>query len=324
MAYTPEQRRNIALAKRMSRTDSPRVRKALLEAMAVESNFRNLNYGDRDSLGVLQQRPSAGWKNPTNVPTAINSFLTRARRNDQGFRGTPGQLAQSVQRSAFPGRYDQRGQQASELLRSAIGGSGSSPGYSLASRLGGNGGVTGASPQQGGGYRQAVAAFLLQQSTALAQGQATDPNAMLNLAMLRNADNSTADAGASAPTNGDIHTPRNTGGGSTASGNINELFYDPLGGIKFGKQIGAIGHHSDHVHVSLSTLAAQLAAEKRARGLGLRVGQEQNSDVTRVHTPTSYHYRNFPGSKYREAADVSGNSRQMAAFYRWVARNYGK
>jgi hypothetical protein len=29
-----------------------------------------------------------------------------------------------------------------------------------------------------------------------------------------------------------------------------ELFYDPLGGIKYGKQIGAIGGHSDHVHIA--------------------------------------------------------------------------
>jgi hypothetical protein len=31
---------------------------------------------------------------------------------------------------------------------------------------------------------------------------------------------------------------------------VTELFYDPLGGIKYGKQIGAIGHHQDHVHVA--------------------------------------------------------------------------
>lgn len=29
-----------------------------------------------------------------------------------------------------------------------------------------------------------------------------------------------------------------------------ELFYDPIGGMKFGQQIGAIGGHSDHVHVA--------------------------------------------------------------------------
>lgn len=29
-----------------------------------------------------------------------------------------------------------------------------------------------------------------------------------------------------------------------------ELFYDPMGGIKNGHQIGAIGGHSNHVHVA--------------------------------------------------------------------------
>jgi hypothetical protein len=34
--------------------------------------------------------------------------------------------------------------------------------------------------------------------------------------------------------------------------NILELFYDPLGGIKNGQSIGAIGDHSDHVHLALA------------------------------------------------------------------------
>ena len=29
-----------------------------------------------------------------------------------------------------------------------------------------------------------------------------------------------------------------------------ELFYDPMGGIKNGRRIGAIGGHSNHVHVA--------------------------------------------------------------------------
>lgn len=29
-----------------------------------------------------------------------------------------------------------------------------------------------------------------------------------------------------------------------------ELFYDPEGGIKHGRSIGAIGGHSDHVHIA--------------------------------------------------------------------------
>lgn len=80
MALTPEQQRNIAIANRLSAGHAPRVRLALLEAMGVESSFRNLNYGDRDSLGVLQQRkqfyPNAG----KNVANDIQQFLQRADR----------------------------------------------------------------------------------------------------------------------------------------------------------------------------------------------------------------------------------------------------
>ena len=43
-----------------------------------ESTLENLNYGDRDSLGLFQQRPSAGWGSPaqiTNPVYAADAFL---------------------------------------------------------------------------------------------------------------------------------------------------------------------------------------------------------------------------------------------------------
>jgi len=43
-----------------------------------ESGIRNLDYGDRDSLGVFQQRPSQGWGTPEqvgNIAHATTSFL---------------------------------------------------------------------------------------------------------------------------------------------------------------------------------------------------------------------------------------------------------
>jgi murein DD-endopeptidase MepM/ murein hydrolase activator NlpD/endonuclease/exonuclease/phosphatase family metal-dependent hydrolase len=45
-----------------------------------ESGIRNLTYGDRDSLGVFQQRPSQGWGTPEeilDVAHATTTFLTR-------------------------------------------------------------------------------------------------------------------------------------------------------------------------------------------------------------------------------------------------------
>jgi hypothetical protein len=91
--------------------------RAAFAAAWVESRFRNLDYGDRDSLGVFQQRPSQGWGTPSqvmNVEYAARKFFETARTVSQS--GTPGQLAQRVQRSAFPSRYDEQIAKADEML----------------------------------------------------------------------------------------------------------------------------------------------------------------------------------------------------------------
>lgn len=108
MAYAPSQQHiiDLALSTARRRGATPRETKALLQALAVESGFRNLNYGDRDSVGVLQQRPSQGWTHARDPGAAITDFLTKARQANTG-QGSAGQLAQAVQRSAVPGRYDQ-------------------------------------------------------------------------------------------------------------------------------------------------------------------------------------------------------------------------
>jgi hypothetical protein len=97
---------------------SPREAKALFEAGVTESDLRNLGYGDRDSLGALQQRPSSGYRHATQPYLAALDFLTQAHQaNTQG--GSAGQLAQRVQRSAFPARYDQNAAAAERFLAGA-------------------------------------------------------------------------------------------------------------------------------------------------------------------------------------------------------------
>lgn len=73
-----------------------------------ESALRNLNYGDRDSLGLFQQRPSMGWGSPAQVRDPRYA----ARKFYDGLLGVPGWerlpvtvAAQAVQRSGFPGAY---------------------------------------------------------------------------------------------------------------------------------------------------------------------------------------------------------------------------
>ncbi len=83
----------------------------------VESNLRNLPGGDRDSVGVFQQRPSQGWgsiQECMNVLHAAGEFFKRFPGNWRSM--VPGDVAQSVQRSAFPAKYQQRMGQARGLV----------------------------------------------------------------------------------------------------------------------------------------------------------------------------------------------------------------
>ncbi len=105
----------LALAQARKMHASFKAALALIEAGIVESGLRNLNYGDRDSLGFLQQRPSQGWAHPRDISYAAWDFLRRAIPI-QGRYGTAGALAQAVQRSAFPGRYDAVQAQAMRIL----------------------------------------------------------------------------------------------------------------------------------------------------------------------------------------------------------------
>ncbi|RPF38649.1 hypothetical protein [Streptomyces sp. TLI_185] len=107
---------------------------AAFETGIVESGMRNLNYGDRDSLGVFQQRPSQGWGTPEecmNPEHAARKFFEQAVPNDRNNPSqSAGQLAQSVQRSAYPARYDEQEGAAKQLLAdtaAAVGGAPAPP-----------------------------------------------------------------------------------------------------------------------------------------------------------------------------------------------------
>ena len=104
---------------------------------------------------------------------------------------------------------------------------------------------------------------------------------------------------------------------SGSSKSIYELFYDPQGGWKFGGRIAAIGGHSDHVHVAADRRRVTYIG-KQAQRMGLRVGEHKafsGSTPTGGHATNSYHYKD-------EAIDVSGSSAKMAAFAKWIRRNY--
>jgi cell wall-associated NlpC family hydrolase len=74
----------------------------------VESGLRNLGYGDRDSLGLFQQRPSQGWGTPQQIMTPTSSagkFYDHLMALPGWATMPAGQAAQAVQRSAVPTAY---------------------------------------------------------------------------------------------------------------------------------------------------------------------------------------------------------------------------
>ncbi|MGC5285255.1 FG-GAP-like repeat-containing protein [Micromonospora sp. DT231] len=76
----------------------------------VESDIRNLTYGDRDSVGLYQQRPSTGWgtvEQIMNPVYATNSFLNKMLRVKPGTWMTDpvGEVCQAVQISGTPDAY---------------------------------------------------------------------------------------------------------------------------------------------------------------------------------------------------------------------------
>jgi len=73
-----------------------------------ESSLRNLDYGDRDSLGLFQQRPSQGWgtiEQITDPYYSSETFYAVLRRVDGWEDLAVTDAAQAVQRSGFPLAY---------------------------------------------------------------------------------------------------------------------------------------------------------------------------------------------------------------------------
>jgi peptidoglycan DL-endopeptidase CwlO len=117
-----EQRRNaatiIAVARDMGAP--PRAWLIALATAMQESTLRNIYYGDRDSLGLFQQRPSQGWGSPTEVTDPIYAtriFIERLLEIPDWEVMPVTVAAQTVQRSAFPNAYAKWEGLAAELVQ---------------------------------------------------------------------------------------------------------------------------------------------------------------------------------------------------------------
>jgi len=106
----PDQARNAGLitAIAVQRGMPARAASIALATAYQESDLRNLDYGDRDSLGLFQQRPSQGWGTPAELQDpvyATNAFYDELAEVPDYRRLEITVAAQRVQRSAYPDAY---------------------------------------------------------------------------------------------------------------------------------------------------------------------------------------------------------------------------
>ncbi|WP_306189471.1 heavy metal transporter [Streptomyces sp. MK5] len=108
--FTPEQAVNAATIAAVG-TGRGMPERAVTIALATalqESGLHNIGHGDRDSLGLFQQRPSQGWGTPKQImePTYAAGVFYEHLAKVPGYTRLPLTVAaQRVQRSGFPQAY---------------------------------------------------------------------------------------------------------------------------------------------------------------------------------------------------------------------------
>lgn len=125
-SLTPEQAANAATiaAVGVQRGLPPRAATIALATAIQESKLRNLRYGDADSQGLFQQRPSQGWgsvEQVTDPVYASNAFYAALEQVPGWQEGVVTEVAQAVQRSAFPDAYADHESEARVLATTLTG-----------------------------------------------------------------------------------------------------------------------------------------------------------------------------------------------------------
>lgn len=129
MAWDEEQRKNAAIIQQVGKQLGASDRDILIALMtaAQESSLRNINYGDRDSIGLFQQRRPWG-----SDEQRMDPYESARMFFEGGHSGQPGlfskknrdslsltEAAQAVQVSAFPDAYAKHEGAAREFLGAA-------------------------------------------------------------------------------------------------------------------------------------------------------------------------------------------------------------
>ncbi len=103
---------------------SPRATTIAIATAFQESKIHNIDYGDRDSLGLFQQRPSQGWGTVEQIMDphySIKKFYSALVKIKGYDSMVITEAAQKVQRSGFPEAYAQHEAEARALASSLRG-----------------------------------------------------------------------------------------------------------------------------------------------------------------------------------------------------------
>jgi len=134
---SPEQAGNAAVISGVAVKRKLPTRAAVIAVATAmqESKLRNLRFGDRDSLGLFQQRPSQGWGTAEQILDPVyasGAFYDRLVKVKDWQKRPLTEVAQEVQRSAAPTAYAQHEDEALALASALTGASAAS----LVCRLG--------------------------------------------------------------------------------------------------------------------------------------------------------------------------------------------
>jgi hypothetical protein len=249
---------------------------AAAETGLVESGFRNLDYGDADSQGWRQERTSIyGTSEPRNVKAGARNFFQESVSDTGGARGrgqTAGELAQTIQGSAFPERYDEHKPEAAAIVRAFSKGSlkpAQQKRLQKVSKEAQKLGLRSAKPKGtkvAGPSRIPSVVYIGKQAEkkfglSVGENPAFGGVAPVHVSDSYHYRTDSKGRGEAIDVSGDPEkmmafdhwVAQKWGQGVT------ELFYDPGISIKEGTEIGAIGGHGDHVHVAVAMPGEKIA-----------------------------------------------------------------
>ena len=120
---------------------------------------------------------------------------------------------------------------------------------------------------------------------------------------------------------------------------VDELVYNPAtkegGTVGYGYNDGkrqkgiTWPNHDNHLHIGFTNRATAIAIIDKADSMGLKTTEnpyakkDPNKKVDGVHTNSSLHYKNFPGTPVvGMAVDISGDPKEVTELIKWIEKNY--